>query len=233
MGIYTDKAESALKKAQRFSARMHHPYTGTEHILMGLLDEPDSTAGQVLAGAGVTPKGLAEMIDQGIVVGGFHAQLGEIVDDAVVQLHAVFDILDEHIGHIGVKLGVGHQAGGVDKVVCCNGGDRLPQAPDRPGPRQAEGLYQLPQHPEGRGDPRQLPGGLHRLHPLRQEVPCRGHHHHQQPGLHRLQQVYRLRHLCHRLSPQADRQPGRAQGRACGSRRSRGPARPVSTPLSL
>ena len=64
MGIYTDKAESALKKAQRFSARMHHPYTGTEHILMGLLDEPDSTAGQVLAGAGVTPKGLAEMIDQ-------------------------------------------------------------------------------------------------------------------------------------------------------------------------
>ena len=34
MGIYTDKAESALKKAQRFSARMHHPYTGTEHILM-------------------------------------------------------------------------------------------------------------------------------------------------------------------------------------------------------
>ncbi len=51
MGIYTDKAESALKKAQRFSARMHHPYTGTEHILMGLLDEPDSTAGQVLAGS--------------------------------------------------------------------------------------------------------------------------------------------------------------------------------------
>lgn len=43
---------------------MHPSYTGTEHILMGLLDEPDSTAGQVLAGAGVTPRGLAEMIDQ-------------------------------------------------------------------------------------------------------------------------------------------------------------------------
>lgn len=28
MGIYTDKAESALKKAQRFSARMHHPIYG-------------------------------------------------------------------------------------------------------------------------------------------------------------------------------------------------------------
>ena len=64
MGMYTEQAESALKRAQKLSARMRHPYTGTEHILMGLLDEPDSTAGQVLAGAGVTPKGLAEMIDQ-------------------------------------------------------------------------------------------------------------------------------------------------------------------------
>ena len=94
MGIYTDKAESALKKAQRFSARMHHPYTGTEHILMGLLDEPDSTAGQVLAGAGVTPKGLAEMIDQliapeGMVLTeerrGYTPRARKILDDAVVE----------------------------------------------------------------------------------------------------------------------------------------------------
>ena len=94
MGIYTDKAESALKKAQRFSARMHHPYTGTEHILMGLLDEPDSTAGQVLAGAGVTQKGLAEMIDQliapeGMVLTeerrGYTPRARKILDDAVVE----------------------------------------------------------------------------------------------------------------------------------------------------
>ncbi len=94
MGIYTDKAESALKKAQRFSARMHHPYTGTEHILMGLLDEPDSTAGQILIGAGVTPKGLADMIDQliapeGMVVTeerrGFTPRAQKILDDAVVE----------------------------------------------------------------------------------------------------------------------------------------------------
>ena len=64
MGMYTEQAESALKRAQKISARMQHPYTGTEHILLGLLDEKDSTAGQVLAGAGVTRKGLEEMIDQ-------------------------------------------------------------------------------------------------------------------------------------------------------------------------
>lgn len=64
MGMYTEQAESALKRAQKLSARMRHPYTGTEHILLGLLDEKDSTAGQVLASAGVTRKGLEEMIDQ-------------------------------------------------------------------------------------------------------------------------------------------------------------------------
>lgn len=45
MGMYTEQAESALKRAQKLSARMRHPYTGTEHILLGLLDEKDSTAG--------------------------------------------------------------------------------------------------------------------------------------------------------------------------------------------
>ena len=51
MGMYTEQAESALKRVQKLSARMRHPYTGTEHILLGLLDEKDSTAGQVLASA--------------------------------------------------------------------------------------------------------------------------------------------------------------------------------------
>ena len=62
------------------------------------------------------------MVDQGVIILGLHAQLGEIVDDIVVELHAVAHILDEHIGHIGVKLGIGHQTGGVDKVVRGDGG---------------------------------------------------------------------------------------------------------------
>ena len=94
MGMYTEQAESALKRAQKLSARMRHPYTGTEHILLGLLDEKDSTAGQVLASAGVTRKGLEEMIDQliapegGLVLeerSGFTPRAKKILDDAVAE----------------------------------------------------------------------------------------------------------------------------------------------------
>ena len=94
MGMYTEQAESALKRAQKISARMQHPYTGTEHILLGLLDEKDSTAGQVLAGAGVTRKGLEEMIDQliapegGVLLEegrGFTPRAKKILDDAVAE----------------------------------------------------------------------------------------------------------------------------------------------------
>ena len=94
MGMYTEQAESALKRAQKLSARMRHPYTGTEHILLGLLDEKDSTAGQVLASAGVTRKGLEEMIEQliapegGLVLeerSGFTPRAKKILDDAVAE----------------------------------------------------------------------------------------------------------------------------------------------------
>ena len=94
MGMYTEQAESALKRAQKISAGMQHPYTGTEHILLGLLDEKDSTAGQVLAGAGVTRKGLEEMIDQliapegGVLLDegrGFTPRAKKILDDAVAE----------------------------------------------------------------------------------------------------------------------------------------------------
>ena len=94
MGMYTEQAESALKRAQKLSARMRHPYTGTEHSLLGLLDEKDSTAGQVLASAGVTRKGLEEMIDQliapegGMVLeerSGFTPRAKKILDDAVAE----------------------------------------------------------------------------------------------------------------------------------------------------
>ena len=64
MQIYTDKAEQALELARRVSARLNHPYTGTEHILLGLLKESTGTAGQVLSGAGVTERGLIDMIRQ-------------------------------------------------------------------------------------------------------------------------------------------------------------------------
>ena len=66
MQIYTDAAQAALRQAKRISGQMKHPYTGTEHILLGLLREQESTAGQVLINAGVTEAGLTDMISHPI-----------------------------------------------------------------------------------------------------------------------------------------------------------------------
>ncbi|MBR5509428.1 MAG: ATP-dependent Clp protease ATP-binding subunit [Lachnospiraceae bacterium] len=91
MQIYTEKADQALKAAKKISAQMNHPYTGTEHILIGLLRDKTSTAGQVLFGSNVTEKALADMIRQLIAPEGHVALAGKrdftprarkILDDA-------------------------------------------------------------------------------------------------------------------------------------------------------
>lgn len=108
MQIYTEKAEQALKLAGKVSALLNHPYTGTEHILIGLLREPFGTAGQVLTGAGVTEKGLTDMISQliapegGIALAGlrdFTPRAKKILEDAAAEARRFHENLvgTEHI----------------------------------------------------------------------------------------------------------------------------------------
>lgn len=92
--IYTEKAERALKLAKRASVRLKHPYIGTEHLLIGLLEETSGTAGQALAGAGVTKEALTDMISQLIAPDGgslmdkkrdYTPRARKILDDAVME----------------------------------------------------------------------------------------------------------------------------------------------------
>ncbi|MCD8362226.1 MAG: ATP-dependent Clp protease ATP-binding subunit [Lachnospiraceae bacterium] len=108
MRIYTEKAQAALDAAKNLSAKMKHPYTGTEHILLGLLRVQDGTAGQVLAGAGVTEEGLMGMISQLIAPEGsvltkegrgFTPRAQKILDDASAEAKRFHEELTgtEHI----------------------------------------------------------------------------------------------------------------------------------------
>ncbi len=94
MQIYTEKAEQALRAARRASAQLGHPYTGTEHILIGLLRDSSSAAGRVLLDAGITEKGLVDMIRQLIAPEGgaalaeqreFTPRARKILEDAAVE----------------------------------------------------------------------------------------------------------------------------------------------------
>ena len=64
MGKFTRQAENALKLAKTTARSCGHSYIGTEHLLAGLLKEPEGTAGKVLEEFHVEEEKLMELISQ-------------------------------------------------------------------------------------------------------------------------------------------------------------------------
>ena len=61
---FTRQAQNALKLAKTTAKSCGHSYIGTEHLLAGLLKEPEGTAGKVLAEFNVEEEKLEELISQ-------------------------------------------------------------------------------------------------------------------------------------------------------------------------
>ena len=59
---FTRQAENALKLATTIAKSCGHGYIGTEHLLAGLLKEPEGTAGKVLQEFNVEEEKLRELI---------------------------------------------------------------------------------------------------------------------------------------------------------------------------
>jgi len=59
---FTEKAEAALKHAERCARSLKQGYVGTEHILVGLMKEGTGVAARVLADNGVSLEQVLEMI---------------------------------------------------------------------------------------------------------------------------------------------------------------------------
>jgi ATP-dependent Clp protease ATP-binding subunit ClpA len=59
---FTGRARHVVVLSQEEARRLDHNYIGTEHLLLGLLGEPDSIGGQVLAGFGFTLDGVREEV---------------------------------------------------------------------------------------------------------------------------------------------------------------------------
>ena len=60
---YTAKAQKALELAGRTSKNLQHNYTGTEHILLGLIKEGSGVAAQILLDNGVEEEQLLQLIE--------------------------------------------------------------------------------------------------------------------------------------------------------------------------
>ena len=59
---FTGKAKKALTLAAKAAGRLHQNYIGTEHILVGLLQENTGVAAQVLQENGVDAAAVIEVI---------------------------------------------------------------------------------------------------------------------------------------------------------------------------
>ena len=62
---YSTRAQRALALAQSASASMDKEYVGTEHILLGLLEETTGPAAQILNHLGVTSDRVRSLLLEG------------------------------------------------------------------------------------------------------------------------------------------------------------------------
>ena len=61
---FTERVRWALGLAREEAARLHHPYVGTEHVLLGLLRQDSSVALSVIESFGVAPGELRARVEQ-------------------------------------------------------------------------------------------------------------------------------------------------------------------------
>ena len=65
---FTDKARKVLVLAQDEARSLHQPYVGTEHILLGLIQEKDGLAAQALNRLNVSYDGVVQAIRQVVTI---------------------------------------------------------------------------------------------------------------------------------------------------------------------
>ncbi len=104
---YTKRAEEVLRLAAESAAESGSTYVGTEHLLMGLVREPEGVASRVLRGNGISEEKLHEMMESlrmqegGVAVldkEGYSPRLLDILDGAREIAE-----MDYHASEIGTE----------------------------------------------------------------------------------------------------------------------------------
>lgn len=74
-GRFTERAQKAILLSQQFAQEMKHNYVGTEHLLMGLIQEGQGIAAQSLKNLGVNIEGIKEKVSTSIGYGKENTEL--------------------------------------------------------------------------------------------------------------------------------------------------------------
>lgn len=83
---FTQNAKRAIVLSQDETVALGYDYIGTEHLLLGLLGVPDSTAGQVLTRHGVTPRHARDKVVAMLTEAGVTGTRGQAAVDALASI---------------------------------------------------------------------------------------------------------------------------------------------------
>ena len=61
---FTDRAKSAIEKAQEAAEELGHSYVGSEHLLLGILREEGGQGAKILRENGLSDAMLTELIER-------------------------------------------------------------------------------------------------------------------------------------------------------------------------
>lgn len=150
---FTARARRVVVHAQEEARRLQHNYIGTEHLLLGLLREPDGVASVVLERLGLTLDDARHYVADQIGPGKKPAKTGHIPFTPRAKkvlelaLREAIQLGHNYIGTEHLLLGLVREGDGVGAQILqqrCGGPDRVCQAvirllpeatPDKPGSR--------------------------------------------------------------------------------------------------
>ena len=125
---FTNRARHVVVLAQEEARRLRHNYIGTEHILLGLLGEPDGVAGRVLTGIGMSLEATRREVSA-VVSAGTTAPSGHIPftprakKTLELSLREALQLHHNYIGTEHILLGLIREGEGVAAQILQQHGD--------------------------------------------------------------------------------------------------------------
>jgi hypothetical protein len=118
---FTQRVRGALIKAREEAHRRHHEYVGTEHLLLGLLEEDDALVMDVLENLGVKPYELQAAVERVVQNGQpssrdrmpdlpYEARARVVLDQAIAVAH---EFGDGYVGTQHLLLGLIREREGI------------------------------------------------------------------------------------------------------------------------
>ena len=127
---FTDIARRLVVLAQEDARRLNHNYIGTEHLLLGIVDQEDSKAARILASFGLNREKAAAAVEE-IVGRGTSTPSGHIPFTPrakkvlELSLREAMQLNHDYIGSEHILLGLVREADGVGAQIIRSAGADL------------------------------------------------------------------------------------------------------------